>query len=131
MGISSLRLISILILNNWKKKKIIKRIICKAHKHERHNWQARKELYHRRDKEEHLIPLNLHGNEIPERRKSARSFKYPGFFRTFFPRRNKKWSRFFFFFFLWKKLTRIIPQPLAIFTTRSRVNMRADVRRLI
>lgn len=38
---------------------------------------------------------------------------------------------FFFFFFLWKKLTRIIPQPLAIFTTRSRVNMRADVRRLI
>lgn len=34
---------------------------------------------------------------------------------------------FFFFFFLWKKLTRIIPRPL---TTRSRVNTRANVRRL-
>lgn len=93
-----------------KKKDNTKRDANKSHNTNDITWQTRKELYHKRDKEEHLIPLNLHGNEIPERREVRTLVQISGIFLGRSLRGEIKNGRvfFFLFLFLWKKLTRIL-----------------------
>lgn len=107
-----------------KKKDNTKRDANKSHNTNDITWQTRKELYHKRDKEEHLIPLNLHGNEIPERREVRTLVQISGIFLGRSLRGEIKNGRVFFFsfsLFMEEINAYIIPRPLTRFLRRARV----------